>query len=150
MSKYIDLFITRARSKIGKGQGMITQDELAKKLGLSNNSGISKALDGSRSLRLDTVEQWEKALGYPPGEMLSVERSQSVFTAPTPHDALEILADAFDRFILPASAPKEIGELLRTVDSPADWQKVEEALKLALVPGYAESVLGEDQKENAG
>ena len=48
----------------------LSMDTLAKKLGLSNRSSISHIENGSRSLRLDTVEKIAKALEVSPFEIM--------------------------------------------------------------------------------
>lgn len=48
----------------------LSMDTLAKKLGLSNRSSIAHIENGSRSLRLDTVEKIAKALEVSPFEIM--------------------------------------------------------------------------------
>lgn len=48
----------------------LSMDSLAKKLGLSNRSSIAHIENGSRSLRLDTVEKIAKALEVSPFEIM--------------------------------------------------------------------------------
>lgn len=149
MDKYLELFIKNLDHALEAAN--LGQTELCLKIGKPKNA-LSKIRHGHGGVpSLTTLREFEDGLGLHPGDLLSSSFSKKAETlkAPTMQDALRI-AQAVGCYLLPSSAPREIQELLQLAKTENDWEKVKRALKLALLPGYAEEVLGRDNKKNSG
>ena len=77
----------------------LSMDTLAKKLGLSNRSSIAHIENGSRSLRLDTVEKIAKALEVSPFEIMGpayFDNMLDIDKIKTEVEIYELLAQLFN------------------------------------------------------
>lgn len=77
----------------------LSMDTLAKKLGLSNRSSIAHIENGSRSLRLDTIEKIAKALEVSPFEIMGPAYFDNILDVDkikTEVEIYELLAQLFN------------------------------------------------------
>lgn len=90
----------------------LSMDTLAKKLGLSNRSSIAHIENGSRSLRLDTVEKIAKALEVSPFEIMGPSYFDNIIDS----DKIKSDVKLFDN-ISSCYEENEALQLIRIIDN---------------------------------
>lgn len=111
----------------------LSMDSLAKKLGLSNRSSIAHIENGSRSLRLDTVEKIAKALEVSPFEIMGPSYFDNIIDT----DKIKSDVELFDKI----SSCYEENETIQLIEIINNFNNLKDKKRLV---DYSNNLLNAD------
>lgn len=111
----------------------LSMDTLAKKLGLSNRSSIAHIENGSRSLRLDTVEKIAKALEVSPFEIMGPSYFDNIMDT----DKIKSDVELFDKI----SSCYEENETIQLIEIINNFNNIKNKKRLV---DYSNNLLNAD------
>lgn len=112
----------------------LSMDTLAKKLGLSNRSSIAHIENGSRSLRLDTVEKIAKALEVSPFEIMGPSYFDNILDI----DKIKSDVELFDKI----SSCYEENETIQLIEIINNFNNIKDKKRLV---DYSNNLLNADE-----
>lgn len=112
----------------------LSMDSLAKKLGLSNRSSIAHIENGSRSLRLDTVEKIAKALEVSPFEIMGPSYFDNIIDT----DKIKSDVELFDKI----SSCYEENETIQLIEIINNFNNLKDKKRLV---DYSNNLLKADE-----
>lgn len=112
----------------------LSMDTLAKKLGLSNRSSIAHIENGSRSLRLDTVEKIAKALEVSPFEIMGPSYFDNILDI----DKIKSDVELFDKI----SSCYEENETVQLIEIINNFNNIKDKKRLV---DYSNNLLNADE-----
>lgn len=112
----------------------LSMDSLAKKLGLSNRSSIAHIENGSRSLRLDTVEKIAKALEVSPFEIMGPSYFDNIIDT----DKIKSDVELFDKI----SSCYEENETIQLIEIINNFNNLKDKKRLV---DYSNNLLNADE-----
>lgn len=100
----------------------LSMDTLAKKLGLSNRSSIAHIENGSRSLRLDTIEKIANALEVSPFEIMGATYFDNVMDI----EKIKIEVDLFEKILsnYKENEALQLSKIIENFNSIEDKQRL--------------------------